>query len=235
MTDSRSTLASLRKRNRLRERELDLELARLDLELARLGITRDGDVVKWTEHFCFGCLTPLTRPGRKRWPRFCSRECMAAIRLLRTGSSPAPLRPTCATCGISLVSSGRRGPQKTYCSRSCQPGHRYATSAAAQSRAKHWIARSVRLAIFERDLWTCYLCNLPIDPAKRSPHPGTPSIDHVVPLGIGGLDTVENLAAAHLACNLAKGDNPAPSWAQPMWVAFPDGKRMHLFGIPARG
>lgn len=63
-----------------------------------------------------------------------------------------------------------------------------------------------REAIFERDGWTCGLCQGPIDPALVFPHPMSKSIDHIVPLSLGGDDSSDNVQAAHLGCNCAKGN-----------------------------
>lgn len=52
----------------------------------------------------------------------------------------------------------------------------------------------------------CYLCNGSIDPDCRHPDLMSPSIDHIVPLARGGTSLRENVAAAHLRCNLLKGD-----------------------------
>jgi len=40
----------------------------------------------------------------------------------------------------------------------------------------------------------CYLCGLP----------GANSVDHVIPHAAGGPSTMENLKAAHMACNAKK-------------------------------
>ncbi|NKT05174.1 hypothetical protein GS485_11095 [Rhodococcus hoagii] len=38
------------------------------------------------------------------------------------------------------------------------------------------------------------------------PHPKSASLDHVIPLSCGGAHDPSNVALAHLACNVAKGD-----------------------------
>jgi len=59
--------------------------------------------------------------------------------------------------------------------------------------------------IFERDQWTCRLCNEAIDEALRWPHRYSASVDHVIPLSLGGSDTLQNVQSAHLTCNISKG------------------------------
>lgn len=61
------------------------------------------------------------------------------------------------------------------------------------------------LDIFVRDDWTCQVCFYPIDPELKYPNPGFGTIDHVVPLVLGGSDTEDNVTAAHLVCNQRKG------------------------------
>lgn len=63
-----------------------------------------------------------------------------------------------------------------------------------------------RQAVFERDGWVCQLCRKPIDPTIAWPHSMSPSLDHGIPLGKGGLHSMANCQAAHLGCNISKGD-----------------------------
>ena len=67
-----------------------------------------------------------------------------------------------------------------------------------------------RTVIFERDGWVCQLCYLPIDPEVTWPNPGFGTIDHIVPLVLGGSDTEDNVQAAHLVCNTRKGARLEP-------------------------
>lgn len=56
-------------------------------------------------------------------------------------------------------------------------------------------------------LWTgrCGICELPINLSLTYPHPMSRSVDHIIPLAIGGTHTQDNLQFAHLRCNVAKG------------------------------
>jgi 5-methylcytosine-specific restriction endonuclease McrA len=64
--------------------------------------------------------------------------------------------------------------------------------------------------ILDRDDWVCWLCELAIDPELHWPDGASRSVDHVVPLSRGGDDTAANKRAAHLRCNIARG-NRMPS------------------------
>ena len=51
----------------------------------------------------------------------------------------------------------------------------------------------------------CGICGRPVDKKLPFPHPGSATIDHIIPLSKNGDPTdVSNLQLAHLACNRAK-------------------------------
>lgn len=51
----------------------------------------------------------------------------------------------------------------------------------------------------------CHLCGAAIDYALPSSDPMAYVVDHVVPLKLGGDDTIQNKSAAHRLCNSVKG------------------------------
>jgi hypothetical protein len=63
-----------------------------------------------------------------------------------------------------------------------------------------------KLQVFERDAWICGLCHQPVDREARWPAWQSPSLDHIVPLALGGPHSYENVQCAHLGCNLIKND-----------------------------
>lgn len=50
---------------------------------------------------------------------------------------------------------------------------------------------------------TCWLCHMPIM--------GRVSPDHVIPVSLGGNDSIENLRPSHLECNIRRQAKPAPA------------------------
>jgi 5-methylcytosine-specific restriction endonuclease McrA len=86
----------------------------------------------------------------------------------------------------------QRNPERVY-AQALQAKHR------RRSRLENVRVESVeRLKVFERDEWTCRLCNLPVTKADAS-------IDHIIPVARGGEHTYENCQTAHLKCNISKG------------------------------
>lgn len=73
-------------------------------------------------------------------------------------------------------------------------------------KAGVFVERVDRNVIFERDKWRCHLCGKAIPCRSVYPDPLSPSIDHIVPLSMGGDHSYANIAAAHLSCNVAKGN-----------------------------
>lgn len=63
--------------------------------------------------------------------------------------------------------------------------------------------------VFERGAWACGICAEPIPRVVLWPHPLSPSLDHIVPLSLGGAHSYENTQPAHLACNMSKGARAA--------------------------
>jgi 5-methylcytosine-specific restriction endonuclease McrA len=68
------------------------------------------------------------------------------------------------------------------------------------------IGDSVLLAeVRERDLDRCGICGQPVN-GKAYPHPLSASLDHIVPLSVGGAHDPTNVQLAHLRCNISKGN-----------------------------
>lgn len=63
-----------------------------------------------------------------------------------------------------------------------------------------------RNVIAARDNYRCGLCGGRVDMALKHPAPLYGSIDHIVPLAVGGTNDLTNLQLAHLRCNLSKRD-----------------------------
>lgn len=152
------------------------------------------------------------RPGRK----FCSMKCSAAAQPTNRRTA------SCEVCGAEFtrkVSDFVRRDGNTggrFCSKSCQG---VATSAAAAlHRLLHPGASRVRTYPFsrkvllrhlaDRDGVRCGICRRRIDIEARSGPENRhgPSVDHIVPVSLGGSDDLENLRLTCWICNVARGN-----------------------------
>lgn len=126
----------------------------------------------------------------------------------------------CHECGQPYVTVGRA--RARFCSARC--GERSQRRMAKKQRRSHKRrarakTKAIQLArrgivvdimpylderIFERDHWDCMLCGGALKRDAKVPHPKAPTIDHIVPLALGGDDTAANVQAAHFSCNSRK-------------------------------
>ena len=67
-----------------------------------------------------------------------------------------------------------------------------------------FVTQEVRLAIYERDGWTCQLCGTPVHADAPTPQE-RPTLDHIVPQSQGGPHTPHNHPLAHGLCNAMRG------------------------------
>ena len=139
--------------------------------------------------YCIAC-------GATDWPdnglrRYCSRACAALW--LRSGGSVAS-EVECVSCGALTPVFGLRAER----GRKVRSDRTRCFECARERNAL-----SV-LELRDRDGGDCSICGAEVDFAKVFPDPGSPSVDHIVPLARGGLNVAENLALACLGCNRAK-------------------------------
>lgn len=60
--------------------------------------------------------------------------------------------------------------------------------------------------VYERDGWRCQLCGRQVDRRRVYPDRLSASLDHIVPLSLGGDHVAVNVQLAHLCCNVAKSN-----------------------------
>lgn len=110
------------------------------------------------------------------------------------------------------------GPLQTYCDQACMKRARRARERVRgtrhsgdlhRERARLYGRRYVPikpLTIYERDGWVCQICLRRVPRGKKSPHPLSPTLDHIIPMSCEGGDHVpENVRLAHRSCNTKRG------------------------------
>lgn len=148
------------------------------------------------------------RSVQERWARY--------VRPVK----PSPPPRFCTECG-SVVMTKRA----TVCSKRCKNQRLMKSEAFKAAHARYQVSEKASLArerrrakkaaayiedvdrqaIFERDGWTCQICQRPLDRTTKVPDLWAPTIDHIVPLARGGTHEPRNCQAAHFSCNARKG------------------------------
>jgi hypothetical protein len=146
--------------------------------------------------------------------KFCSAGCArlggptgprssALARIARRAAERASaLRRVCPWCLNPFVAATLA---QRFCSRHCQNALKFRARKAMKRQCRGDALTLGALGI--RDRWVCGLCLTRVDRTLRYPAPGSPSIDHIVPLSLGGNDAAANQQLAHLRCNLKKRSN----------------------------
>jgi 5-methylcytosine-specific restriction endonuclease McrA len=111
---------------------------------------------------------------------------------------PASVFGTCLTCAEPVdlrTPSGRLRKPNVLCE-ACR----------LKISNGRWVMTTTELA--ERDGLRCSICIDPIDMSLKFPNLFSASVDHVLPRARGGKDLPDNVALAHLICNMRKGARP---------------------------
>lgn len=167
-----------------------------------------GRLGKGTKYCSDACRAAAPRPPKRRTlpcagcgrdfttavaaTRYCSPDCAWTIGPCRTCGGLARHRPwltaRCAPCTLSAERARTRQKNAIRRGAACITGRRLTID-----------------ELGDRDGWRCHLCRRRVSPALRAPHPDSATFDHLIPVSFRGLDEPENLALAHLGCNVRRG------------------------------
>jgi 5-methylcytosine-specific restriction endonuclease McrA len=167
------------------------------------------------EKACVWCSEIYTT--NQKHSKYCSVECSKAFnndkRVKATqakhAANPRRFNYDCDRCGQLVMTD--ICIRKTYLGRYCRNcslvkrRERYRVKTAK----RQGVAKPARLsadALIERDGNLCRLCNTEIDLALARNSRFGATIDHIVPLSLGGSDDIENMQLAHWICNIKKGN-----------------------------
>lgn len=175
---------------------------------------------------CAWCAAVLAKPKRGPFPTYCAALCRVRSHQDRNPDAVARYREVqnmharkprairaCPYRSTSYEVAGR-SKRATCGAERCRKAYRadsvrpYLHERRARIRSSR-VERFAESEIFERDGWACGICGAPVDRAARFPDPLTPSLDHVVPVSLGGAHTRDNVRCSHLGCNLARGNRAA--------------------------
>ncbi len=157
---------------------------------------------------------------RKR--KYCTKECQLNINRRKCKvrrhkeyiEKYVSKKSICAFCGKTFMTAYKKS--KKFCSESCREKAEKKWKRSHKDRLLGKIINSdITLEkLIIRDKGVCALCGFPIDLDDYSKVDGNfivgekyPSIDHIIPLSLGGVHSWENIQLAHWKCNCLKGNN----------------------------
>ena len=142
---------------------------------------------------CVTCGTAFVVPKPSYPRRFCSDPCWQIER--------NRLKP-CIECGDALTTTRLCEP----CRRQRRRDH-YRHKNYQRRHATPPPSKKITLAeLGVRDGWRCHLCRRRVNPALKSPHDLSPTMDHLEPIAEGGDHEPVNLALAHRICNTLRSN-----------------------------
>lgn len=116
----------------------------------------------------------------------------------------------CVVCGEPFETYN---PAQKTCSKQCSKRLQYSRKDKRISKSQI-VDNDITLeALFKRDSGVCYLCGGKCDWSDKSGKrvgDSYPSIDHVIPVSMGGLHAWNNVKLTHFLCNANKGADSPP-------------------------
>lgn len=160
-----------------------------------------GPSNKLNWHQCSECPAWMGKRGRV----VCSPRCAKARsrrRWYATWVSAAkPTTLPCRECGRphSTLTANNCG----WCARCRSNANKTYRRRARHHRVEYEPVN--RLRVYERDHWTCQICRRKVNRTAPPPSDRYPTLDHVIPMALGGPHSYANVQLACRQCNTRKG------------------------------
>ena len=146
--------------------------------------------------------------------KFCSTKCRHIFNGRKPESSGAIAASLvyfgpCRECQTNMVCVRNRANKYRSVCRQCRPKVNRAINtrknharraAGSQTMSVHELAR--------RDGATCNICRKRVDMTLPGTHKNGPTVDHLLPVSLGGTNDPHNLALAHRKCNVSRKADP---------------------------
>lgn len=152
---------------------------------------------------CLHCGAWLSEKANKE-TLFCSIRCSAQYEW----------ECSCSHCSTKFVKRGVHGSQRALCSacrlKAKREQHAHKSIASRARKFGVCRARYSRRQLLQRDGWACQLCGVAllrrwtINKHTFVPHPRNATLDHIVPMALGGDDAPWNIQACCFKCNCKK-------------------------------
>lgn len=190
--------------SQLRDRIVEFRCAWCDI-LHKPGVT----CASHSSKFCPGgeCKRAWHAAGKRSRSEVKRMEAQARLNgaAIGTAGSRNYLAGRCPRCGDHVVTPFH--PLAVgYCSRRCASKDGSDRRRALEAGAT--LTPGKRYEVYERDNWTCYICEYEVERDADPCSNWAPSVDHVIALVNGGNHGLDNWRCAHRWCNSLKRDLP---------------------------
>ena len=162
---------------------------------------------------CAYCNKLYTYDGRLVTRKYCGKVCCHKAQKAKQRTTTDPTN--CLVCN-KVLPARTSSAVRIYCSKVCYDKSpatraRYARKQGRRRAIKFnaFVSDVDRFAIYERDGWRCQICKLKVNPRYTGTHPKGPSLDHIIPLAVGGTHQPSNVQLAHFGCNARKSSRAA--------------------------
>lgn len=145
--------------------------------------------------------------GRFSWQKYCSDECRYCVFVeqqrhgVRRRKGYKERNVECMICGEPITTHRLNN---NYCSDT------HARKASRQRRNKRMKGSFVEVVsinqLYDRDGGRCMLCGRRLNKIRTVPHPLAITVDHIIPLSLGGEHSYKNTQLACFMCNSIKGN-----------------------------
>ena len=128
--------------------------------------------------------------------------CSLACSIIKRTQTAQAMRieKICRCCGKIFYVDGHHQFAR-YCSKACNDAVNCHVRRFKLSLDKEDFAP---IEIYERDGWICQICHKPVERRVNGKNPLQPSLDHVIPISLGGSHTKRNVRCTHLKCNVER-------------------------------
>lgn len=157
---------------------------------------------------CQICGALFVSRGKREPHKHCSKQCSDTFYNRARRAPVVEQRRTCRHCGQWFACSSNS--MKRYCTAQC------AKQRMRENHGRHYRERARkagvayerihRRKVYERDKWRCGICRRKVNPKLTYPHPNSASLDHVIPMSLGGPHLHHNVQCSHLQCNVDKSN-----------------------------
>lgn len=122
----------------------------------------------------------------------------------RVDTRPRFITGRCARCGEWFTADRLQyeNGTATHCSIQCTRADAKARRRARKRGA--YVADVRRVDVFTRDGWRCQICHRKVSRTAKVPNPRAATLDHIIPLAVGGTHEPVNCQTACFRCNCLK-------------------------------